>query len=74
MTWILLILDLLAVLGVQGRDRDQALQEAPLADHVLLAQHNLDQDQIEAADINNIIVIFTTVLFKNKFRLPIETQ
>ena len=62
------------MLEVQGRDRAQALLEVPLVDHALLAQHNRDQDQIEGADINNIIVIFTSVLFKNRFRSPIETQ
>ena len=46
------------MLEVQGRDRAQALLEVPQADHVLLAQHNRDQDQIEAAYTNNIIVIF----------------
>ena len=62
------------MLEVQGRDRAQALLEVPQADHVLQAQHNRDRDQIEAAYMNNIIVIFTSVLFKNKFRSPIETQ
>ena len=46
------------MLEVQGRDRAQALLEVPQADHVLQAQHNRDRDQIEAAYMNNIIVIF----------------